>query len=363
MGQRGHGRRTPQVEAPAGLIEFPCVRGVQGGREFFTMSCDFATVVHRFQYDRMSGMSGVGAGRPRASRIPHITSYILGNREGFVLLPITVSVDAASRFTPAGGNVGTLSIPIHARMVVSEGRYRCAAIREACSTDESLYNERIAVILYVDRNLADYERMSGDMQRQGVPSTRSANILYDHQDTYARFLVTLAEDTPVFAGRTEMASSTLSNRTTKFVTLSGLEQATRLLLGAKTTRSLSGGAQGLASEYWRAVTDAIPQWGELVDGMIQAPDMRDAYVHSNTIGLSAIGLAGNAITSRPGWKRTVQKMSRIDWRRNNPDWEGTLVEKGRMLRTKVAIKKGAAQILARLEIPEEYHRQNARGRA
>ena len=362
MGQRGHGRRTPQVEAPAGLIEFPCVRGVQGGREFFTMSCDFATVVHRFQYDRMSGMSGVGAGRPRASRIPHITSYILGNREGFVLLPITVSVDAASRFTPAGGNVGTLSIPIHARMVVSEGRYRCAAIREACSTDESLYNERIAVVLYVDRNLADYERMSGDMQRQGVPSTRSANILYDHQDTYARFLVTLAEDTPVFAGRTEMASSTLSNRTTKFVTLSGLEQATRLLLGAKTTRSLSAGHRA-----WRRSTGA-PSRTPSPSGGTRGRDDTGARHEGRIRPLEYHRALGNrSCRQRHHLKAGMEE----DGPKNVPDrlekkqsgLGGDAGRKGRMLRTKVAIKKGAAQILARLEIPEEYHRQNARGRA
>ena len=74
--------------------------------------------------------------------------------------------------------------------------------------------------------------------------------------------------------------------------------------------------------------------------------MRKYSVHANTNMLEAIAIAGNhLITKFPNnWKRKLAGLQNIDWSRTNPEWDGKIINRGKMTKTKAGMN-AAAKIL------------------
>ena len=69
--------------------------------------------------------------------------------------------------------------------------------------------------------------MFADLNRYAVRPTTSLSILYDHRDEDAQLAKTLLQKVPVFTDLTETERSTISNRSIKLFTLSGIYHATQ----------------------------------------------------------------------------------------------------------------------------------------
>ena len=348
-----------QKEAVSGLT-FPGVRGIQAGREFYVIMCDFATIVNIFKFDADSGIppNMRSQRKLRDSRVPKIASYILDNPDNYVFSAITVSIDKSMSFkTPPGAgsddSIGTLRIPSNARILVNDGQHRCAAIRAAYNDNEKIGTERIAVVAFEDRGLKRSQQMFADLNKHAVKPTRSLGLLYDHRDTFARFIVNLVNDVDIFYGRTELERTNLSNRSTKFVTLNGVADATRYLLKIKpTTKTISSEKQKLAVEFWNMVATNIPEWNLLAGGEIKAHELRRYYVHAHTNVLNALGLAGHVLVKRKDWRERMKKLQKIDWQKSGPMWKDNVVMDGKMLKHRLGIKRAANEILKSLGISE-----------
>ena len=185
--------------------------------------------------------------------------------------------------------------------MVNDGQHRCAAIKSAYAQKPSLANEKISVVVFEDRGLKRSQQMFADLNKHAIKPTRSLGLLYDHRDTYARFIVNLVNDVDIFYGRTEMERTNISNRSTNFFTLNGVAEATKHLLQLK-TKSISAEKQKLAVEYWNKISTNIPQWHLLMQKKMSPFELRQSYVHAHTNILSALGMAGYIITQRPDWK-------------------------------------------------------------
>lgn len=333
-------------------------RGMQAGREFYTIMCDFATIVNRFQFDMDASMPAhMRAQRKiRPSRIPTIAAYIMDNPDNYVLSAITVSVDKKIDFIPSkseGSNskIGKIRIPSNARILVNDGQHRCAAIRIAYGENPDVGTERIAVVVFEDRGLKRSQQMFADLNKHAVKPTKSLGLLYDHRDTFARFIVTLVGDVEVFDGRTEMERTNISTKSTDFFTLNGVAEATKHLLKLK-TKSISTEKQKLAVEYWTKVSRNIPEWNLLIEKKITPYDLRRMYVHAHTNILTALGLVGNILVQRPDWKEKLKGLQKIDWRRDSPIWQDKVVMDGKMLKNRLGIKRAANEILKSLGVQE-----------
>ena len=317
------------------------------------MTCDFGTVSTMFKFDKESGLPASlrSQRRVRPSRIPQIAAYILDNPEDYVFSAVTVSVDKSISFEPSPPNdsqskTGTIHIPSNARMVVNDGQHRCSAIRAACEEDPRVESEKIAVVVFEDRGLQHSQQMFADLNKHAVKPTKSLGLLYDHRDTFARFVVNMTRDIEVFAGRTEEEKTNISNRSTNFVTLNGIADATRHLLGVRqTTKSVSAEKQKLAVEFWNRVAANIPEWALLAEQKMTAYELRRGYVHAHTNVLNAIGLAGHVLVQDEGWRGRVSGLRDIDWRKGAPAWRDNVVMDGRMVKNRLAIKRAANAIL------------------
>lgn len=342
------------------VMTFYATRGIQAGREFYVAMCDFATIVKHFAFDMSSGIPPeMRAQRKiRESRISRISSYILTNPKNYVFSAITVSVDKPMRFEPmplenSESKVGKINIPSNATILVNDGQHRCAAIRAAYEQNREIGIERIPVVIFEDRGLQHSQQMFADLNQNAVKPTKSLALLYDHRDTFARFVVTLVNDVEIFAGRTEMEMTNISNRSTKVFTLNGIGEATRRLLGSKmNTKSIAAEKQKLAVEYWTHISRNIPQWNLLMDKKMTPYDMRRRYVHAHTNILNALGMVGHILTRRKDWKQKIRGLQDIDWSRSSPIWQDKVVMDGKMLKNRLGIKRASNEILFRLGVPD-----------
>ena len=335
---------------------FDAVRGTQAKREFYSIMCTFATISTHFKFNEDPRIKPkLKAQRKiRESRIPQIANYIIDNLDNYIFSSITISVGSRIQFDPTPGQgsdsgVGTIKIPLDAQILVNDGQHRCAAIRKAYSLEPSLANERVSVVVFEDRGLKRSQQMFADLNKHATKPTKSLGLLYDHRDTYARFIVTLANDVDIFYERTEMEKTNISNAAKETFTLNGISEATKHLLQLK-TKSISPDKQKLVVEYWNKVAANIPEWNLLMEKKIKPKELRDSYVHAHTNILNALGMVGNILTQRKDWKDKIKGFRKIDWRRESPIWQDKVVMDGKMLKNRLGIKRAANEILAQIGV-------------
>ena len=344
---------TRETDKETGTMTFDAVRGVQAGKEFYSTMVSFKTIAEHFKFDDPSiAVDQRAQRRIRESRIPQLSNYIIQNPDNYVFSSITVSVGGKMTFHPTPGlgdlgRTGTLIISMDAPLLINDGQHRCAAIKEVYSKNKDFQNEKISVVFFLDVGLKRSQQMFADLNKHAVKPTKSLGLLYDHRDTYARFIVNLAKDVEVFNGRTEMERASIAARSKNFFTLNGIADATRYLLKLK-TKSIPAEKQKLAIEFWETVSQNMPDWQLLLDKStkITPTELRENYVHAYTNVLNALGIAGHVlVTQHKDWKNMLKNLRDIPWERTDPVWQGKLMIDHVMQKNKIGIKKAADFIL------------------
>ena len=245
---------------------FPSIRGVQAGREYYISMCPMRLIPRIFLFDEEELKPELRAQRSlNKQRIPEMSRYLLNNPKGYTFSALTASVDGKVKFESLGQadddrNVGHLHIPMTARFVINDGQHRRAAIEAALQENPDLGDETISVVFFLDVGLKRCQQMFADLNRFAVRPTTSLGLLYDHRDLDAQIAKSVVEQVPVFNGLTETERSTISNRSIKLFTLSGICNATHALLqdvGCETSEAKIA----LSVEFWMEVAKHIADWG------------------------------------------------------------------------------------------------------
>ena len=342
---------------------FDAIRGIQAGREFYVAMCPLKIIPKLFIFNDHEIPPELRAQRTmRDSRIPAIKNYILNNPTDYIFSSLTASVDGTMKFTPAAslgqdGKLGRLYISMEARLLINDGQHRRKAIEEALKERTELGHEMISVVFFQDNGLKRSQQMFSDLNKNAVKPTKSLNILYDHRDNFSKFIVNIANSIEVFQGRVELERTAISNRSLKFFTLNGISDATKKLLGISKGRKVSEEEEKMIKEFWNQISQNIPEWQLLTQKRITSSELRKEFVHSHTNLLNALGIVGNILLHDypQNWKEKLEGLKNINWSRSNPIWEGRLLQKGRMIKTKLGIELAANTILEKcgISLPEE----------
>ena len=344
---------------------FDAIRGIQAGREFYVAMCPLKIIPKLFVFTEFDLPPELRAQRTlRKSRIPALRNYILNNPKDYIFSSLTASVDGTMKFEPApslgeGGKLGRLYVSMESRLLINDGQHRRQAIEEALKENPDLAHEMISVVFFEDKGLIRSQQMFSDLNKNAVKPTKSLSILYDHRDEFAKFIVAISYELEIFSGRVELEKTAISNRSIKFFTLNGIADATRKFLGIK-GRKISVDEQNKVKEFWNEMTKNIPEWQLLVQKRVTASELRKECVHSHTNLLNALGIVGNVLQNEypSDWKQKLASLQNIDWSRSNPEWEGKLLLRGRMLKTKLGIELAANTILKKCGIPLSDERLN-----
>lgn len=325
---------------------FPSIKGKQAGRDYYVAMCPLLLIPKIFLFNEEELPPELRSQRViNKSRVPDITNYIISNPDDYVFSALTASVDGEIKFLPIDSNgestdIGYLEISMNAKFLINDGQHRRAAIEVALLERPEIGEETIAVVFFYDENLERSQQLFADLNKHAVKPSKSLNILYDYRDPLACLCRDLMGKNPLFAGRTEKEKSTISNRSLKIFTLSGIYYATSALLSKPSNVSISIKEKDIAFKYWQCLGEVIPEWRIINKQVFSPKELREEYVHSHSVVLHALGYLGNVLISEnpETWEKQLQILADIDWTRNNPEWEGRAMIAGRMSKATKSVK-------------------------
>jgi DNA sulfur modification protein DndB len=322
---------------------FPSIRGVQAGREYYVSMCPLRLIPRLFLFDEEELNPKLRAQRMlNKQRIPEIARYIVRNPKGYTFSSLTVSIDGKVTFEPLDGdherNVGQLHVPMTAQFVINDGQHRRAAIEAALHENPDLGDETISVVFFLDTGLKRCQQMFADLNRYAIRPTTSLGLLYDHRDEDALIAKATVDRVSVFEGLTETERSTISNRSIKLFTLSGIHSATRTLLAGADLNSVEKKVD-IAVEFWSEISHYIDDWQLAKERKISAADLRRDYIHAHTLALVALARVGNTLLLKhpKAWKSKLEKLRSLDWSRKSSQWEGRAINAGRLSKRNVNV--------------------------
>lgn len=328
------------------LYTFPAIRGIQAQREYYVTMCPLRLIPRLFIFDEEELQPEIRAQRVlNKARIPQLVRYMIENPSNYVFSALTVSIDGDVAFEPISPNesdfnMGYIHVPMSARFIINDGQHRRAAIEAAIKLKPELGNESVAIVFFVDTGLRRCQQMFADLNRYAVRTTQSLNILYDYRDPDAQLAREVCMQVPIFAGRTEMEKSTISNRSTKLFTLSGIHKATRELVAHLGPESDVVQQKQIALRYWNLVSLYIPEWQLVMKGQLAPSTFRRDYICAHTVALVALGRLGSALlVAHPDtWPEALPKLRRVDWNRHNGAvWNGRVTMGGRIVNSRNSV--------------------------
>ena len=332
---------------------FDAIRAIQAESEFFVITCQLKMIPKLFLNEERELSPEMRAQRAiNPNRIPRIKNYILCNPKEYIFSSLTASVDGRIKFMPAphlgpNGKIGRLYIDKAARFLINDGQHRKKAIEVALKDRPILGREYISIVLYADKGLKRSQQMFADLNKNALKPPKSLNILYDHRDTFSQFVIKLANRIEIFRGRVNFEKTNIGRSSNKIFTLNAILDSTKKLLSSGKIRKINETESLIVENFWDTVAHTIPEWQLLIQGKIQPDILRTTFVHSNANCLNALGIAGRVIreTHPHDWLKKLGELRGIDWSRDNPIWEGRLIQGKWMVRTTAGIELGANTII------------------
>jgi DNA sulfur modification protein DndB len=339
---------------------FDAIRGTQAGKPYYLVMCPMKLISKIFLFDEEELPAELRAQRIlNRSRIPEITRYILNNPTEYVFSALTASIDGKVEFKPVAEagtyrNIGKLEIAMTSRLMINDGQHRRAAIEEALRERRDFGEETISVVFFIDEGLRRSQQLFVDLNKHAVKPSNSLNVLFEHREPLADLSKHLAVTVIGFKGLIEMEKTSISNRSTKLFTLSGIYQATQALLQKKKKAEITPAEQQIAVDFWNTLSEIFPEWKLASEKKANSYDLRKEYVHAHGVVLHAIGLMGACLiaTYPDDWKTRLQKLREVNWSRTNTRfWEGRAMVGGRMSKAHNNVILSSAYLKKFLDLP------------
>ena len=312
-------------------VSFPAMKGTIGQRTYYSCLMKLNAIPKMFTFRDWVEFTPEDREQRilNKKRVPDIASYIINNEDGYLFSSITASHKCAAIFNPVDGQeeLGILSMEFEdANFVINDGQHRCAAIAQAIKENPALGEETISVLLFPYETRERVQQMFSDLNRFVVKTSKSLDILFDKRDPLAEVTLDVIEAVPVFKGFVDKDAVSLPVRSPKLFSLAALYDANKELLAEKVDESRST-LVATASDYWSAVSKAIPEWTRVKNGDIKALELRQESISSHSVVLRALGSVGAELMrlDSTGWKGRLLDLQSINWKKKNPDWENVCI--------------------------------------
>ena len=328
---------------PSFTHTFPAVRGMQGGRPCYIAMCPLRIIPKLFVFDEEVVPPELRAQRTlNKARVPEIATYLTDNSNNYTLSSLTASIDSRITFDPLSDtglaqNMGTISIPMDAQILINDGQHRRAAIEEAIKEEPELGHDNISVLFFIDEGLARSQQMFADLNKNAVRPNESISTLYDLRDPISELARYVQKNVRVFSRLTELEKSTISNRSRKLFTLSSIRNASKAFLQKSVKDDVSMDEKKLVVKFWNEVATNMTDWQEVLSRNITCAELREQSINAHGVMLQAMGSIGPdlIVKRKSSWEKSLKKLSKIDWSRlHNSDWEGRAMVLGRISKSR-----------------------------
>ena len=327
---------------------FNAVRGIQAGRPCYIAMCPMRIIPKIFVFDEDEVPAELRAQRKlNKGRIPEITNYLIENRNDYTLSSLTASIDGETEFESmdkTAPNICTLKISMDAQILLNDGQHRRAAIEEAVNNNTELGHDHISVVFFLDNGLKRSQQMFADLNKHAVRPSPSLATLYDQREELSNIARRVMNEVHIFSRLTETEKTSISNRSIKLFTLSGIKNATKALLNKGKNDHITDKEIQLAIEYWKYVSNQIKDWELAADRKINSWELREGYIHAHGVLLHALGILGNQLINDKSSWIALDGLTSVDWSRNSNNWKGRAVVNGRITKSINNVKLTTNQI-------------------
>ncbi len=317
--------------------EIPVIRGVQAGKEYYTAMCTLDFVSKNFHFPPIGiPEEKIIQRKYNKARIPKIASYLVKYANDYILPPIIISIDGTVEFHPLtelvdNQQIGVLRISEMANFFINDGQHRCGAIKQAVHQKESLKRETLPVVFYVDKGIKKARQMFSDLNGHPVRPNQNINITFDSREFINELTRALIAELPLFSERVEMFLASCAKGSSKIFTITSIANANRVLVTGLTD-ALE--AKSICLEFWNVLQQALPELNDLVKSKnnLSAKHIKENYFYVYAIALQSIAVvAAELRKSDPdNWKNRLGKISKINWKRDNSEWEGRAMSGGKL---------------------------------
>lgn len=329
-------------------VTFPAMRGVIGKKQYFSTVMALSEIPHLFKFNDWEQCTPeLRAQRVlNKNRIPQMAKYMLDNEDGYLFSSITASYNCDIQFVPAGDNpdLGHVQLELeNAEFVINDGQHRCAAIAMALKENPAFGKERISVLLFPMENMDRLQQMFSDLNRFAQKTSKSLDILYDHRDNMSKLSMEVSERVAVFQGMIDKERIILPILSEKLFSLAILYDANKELLGDLEETMPLEEKLNRAVDYWREVTNNIPDWERVKNGELRATTLRQEKINTHTVVMRALGKLGSSLFEEypNDWKARLSALKKIDWRKSvgnkvNPTWDNICITAGSVVSNRQA---------------------------
>ena len=333
--------------------QFPAVKGVQAGREYYISMVPLKLLSRLFPTDDEIILPEHRAQRRiNEARIPEIKNYRLENRDTYVFSALSASIDGEFKFTPyMDSDVGLFEVDMESIFLINDGQHRKAAIEAAMKEDPSLEKETISIVFFEDEGLTRSQQMFTDLNKHAVKTSNSLATLYDSRDEIAVATKHVIDAIPFFKRYTDKERDILGKNSSSLFTLNMLYKANQKIMH---TEKCSDSDEEFILRFWELVSNNIIEWQEVLNKSLTKKALRENYIVALAITISAFGKLGRFFYDNPRYDMSeyLPKLKQIDWLRSNKMWvDKTIRENGKVLNSEEAIFLTCAVIKKELGLP------------
>lgn len=315
----------------------PVLRGLQAGREYYLGMCSLDWVAKNLPFPPENlPPEKVLQRQINKARIPKIADYLVKFFDDYILPPLIVSIDADVSFSPLSTDddhyqMGQLSFLESADFIINDGQHRCAAIKHALAKRPELKHESIGIVFFVDRGVKRSRQMFSDLNGHPVRTNQNINTTFDSRSYLPRVTKQVVDSSELLRTRVEHFGSSCAIGSPKIFTISALAKAHSLLLKGLISKERDTDAE-LCIRFWDVLRNNLPDLEKLAMEEVTPRFVKEAYFYPYSIALQAIASTANfAIKENAdSWEEILANISKLDWRRSNPDWEGRAMSAGRL---------------------------------
>lgn len=335
--------------------QFPAVKGKQAQRDYYIAMIPLKLLSKLFpETDEETLPPDFRAQRKlNELRIPEIKDYILNNKTNYVFSALSATISGDFKFESLNeeGNIGTLTVPLESHFLINDGQHRKAAIDAALKEDNSIGDETISVVFFKDEGILRSQQMFTDLNKHAVKSSKSLSTLYDNRNSLATATKNVISKIDFFRRYTDLEKDNLGKNSSNLFTLSNFYMANKKILKKEECTEKD---EIFLYTYWKTLSSNIEEWNELIRKEITKKDLRENYILTLGITISAFGKLGNYFYEHKETDMQIklQELKKIDWARNcKGNWSNRTIRKdGKIINNENAITLTCSKIKQLLNI-------------
>ena len=350
---------------------FPAIRAIMGDTEFFSSVLTYGEAARLIQFvedvDDWSSDTDPESKIQRRLNVARVeremVPYLLSVQDHFysaltveIRPAITEDFDGHIPFEPMGPSItggmtwGQITLDGTETLYALDGQHRLKSIQLAIRQKPELAREQIPVIFIPHRSQRRSQLLFSDLNRFAKSPSKSISLLFSHRDPVVTMAKTVMDRVEFLAGRVEVETTSLSKHTPNVMTLSSLYEMTKAFsegrdvgdppLDAEVERQLA---------IWAALTRHVDPWRQVVSREEHPSVLRREFVAMHGVCHQAIAAATAPIVAGDAQPMTsLEKLTTIDWRIGNPEWQGIAVQGRHISNTSTTVRNLAGLISYKL---------------